>query len=121
MDFRLHIWPRYVLKWDGDERSLTLLEGAILTRLYHSPADLLQLTDSLYDHREDGGPNDPDNVIAVTICRLRKKLVNSPVAIGHTWGKQYYIKIGATIDRISTTIIDEGMENPTVATNGEDQ
>lgn len=131
MDFRLYIWPRkahrltrmqYALEWFGDcsrSISLTWTEGVILSRLYHGPADLVALTDALYSDREDGGPDDPDNVIAVTICRLKKKLQDSPINIGHVWGKEYFIqRMAATIDRISDTIIDEGMENPPVAPKG---
>ena len=126
MDFRLYIWPRmfrpktersrtpYVLEWGNDKVTLSQNEGAILSRLMHGPATCEELTDSLYGHREDGGALDPFNVVAVTVCRMRKKIRKSPLRIRKSFGKSYYLirKLKATADKISDKIVVEGMESP---------
>ena len=107
MDFRLYIWPRYVLQWDGHEIKLTPLEGAVLSQLVlGKPTSYADITDGLYSHREDGGPLDPDNVIAVTICRIRRKLRTTPFQIKRVSDKHARL-ITNTLDGIASEILDE--------------
>ena len=111
MDSRLYIWPRYVLESCGRQIELTPLQGVILSRLQSGRCcSFNELAESLYGHREDGGPLDPDNIIAVTICRLRKKLRQTSLSIKRVRVGHYRLteKLGATVDGISDTILAEG-------------
>ena len=91
-----------------------------MSRLMHGPATFEELTDSLYGHREDGGALDPFNVVAVTVCRMRRKIRKSPIRIRKSFGKSYYLirKLKATADQISDRIVVEGMKKE-VAKTGE--
>lgn len=81
-NFRLRIWPKYILEWTGHEIGLTYSEGVIFSRLCRGAnVTYYQLAESLYEDREDGGPDYSDETIRVLICRLRKKLHGSPFTI----------------------------------------
>lgn len=115
MDYRLYIWPRYVLRWAGHRVSLSNSEGVVLSRLFSGrTTSYFELTESLYGDREDGGADDPDGMIAVTLYRLRKKIKDSPVQIEHMRFKhvQLLSKLTGTIDRIADTILREGSTEP---------
>lgn len=110
MGFRLYIWPRYILECDGRKISLTPLQGCILSRLAFSPsATNDDLTDSLYGHRADGGAMDPDNIIKVTIHRLRKKLSGTSLEIVKPcWGSYRLMEnLGNVMDRIADEVLDD--------------
>ena len=73
-----------------------------------------EFTDSLYGHREDGGPLDPHNVIAVAVCGIRKKLQGSPWKIIKPGWYSYRLvdRLGKTIDTISDKIIVDANSSP---------
>jgi len=45
----------------------------------------------LYDHRADGGPDDPRSVLACQICHLRRLLRPSGETIRTIWGRGYQL------------------------------
>lgn len=111
MDYRLYIWPQYVFRWAGHRVSLSRSEGVLLSRLFSGrTTSYFELTESLYGDREDGGADDPDGMITVTLCRLRKKIRDSPVRIEHIRFRHVLLlsKLTGTIDRISDRILREG-------------
>lgn len=82
MGIRLRIWPKYILEWNGGHVALTPSQGVIVSRLFKGRATTYdELIDSLYSDDPNGGPNDPHNLIAVNLCRIRKKLQDSPLKI----------------------------------------
>lgn len=68
-----------------------------------------ELTESLYEDREDGGPEDPNNVIAVTLCRLRKKLKESPFQITRSSDKHVRLlsNVAAVLDRVASEVLED--------------
>lgn len=73
-----------------------------------------ELTESLYGHREDGGPDDPDGTIKVMLTRIKKKIKDSPVRVRNIRFKhvQLLSKLTGTINHISDTVIREGSTEP---------
>jgi hypothetical protein len=107
MDIRLRIWPQYVLEWTGGQVSLTPNQGVIVSRLFNGRATTYaELTDSLYSTDPEGGPDDPNNSIAVTLCKIRKKLKSSPVEIRRV--RTACVRFLKTIDGVPDNIISEG-------------
>lgn len=89
---------------------MTPTEGVIISRMARGlPVSFDEFTESLYGDREDGGPLDPDNVIAVTVARIRKKFQGTPFHIGKRRQGQFTLCfLGKTIDIIADKIISEG-------------
>jgi len=110
MAFRLHIWPRYVLESCGRRIELPPLQGAILSRMrLNRSVSYEELTDSLYGDREDGGPMNPKNVIAVTMCRLRKRILGTSLSIKKEREGEFRLveKLTSTLDGIADTVLDD--------------
>ena len=110
MAWRLYIWPTYQLKYDGRTIHLSRSEGAILSRLASGRSvPMRDVIDSLYGHREDGGPDDPENTIKVMACKLRKKLVGSPIQIDRMrFGEMRLLtKLSDTLDGIADSVLDD--------------
>ena len=110
MDYRLHIWPNYVLEWGKNRLTLTPRQGIVVSRLAsRHPATYENLTESLYGHDENGGPDDPTNVIAVTICHLRKRLKDTPFEIRRVRDGHYSLvrKMKESLDDIADNVLSE--------------
>ena len=114
MGFRLYWWPRYVLRWAKGEIEFSPTEGIILSRLVNGRAVSLEdITDTLYDGREDGGSLTPNVLIRVYIHRIRQKLKQTPFKIIRSPMNHYrLVGIGKTIDRIADRIIADADEPP---------
>lgn len=109
MDYRLRIWPRYVLEWDNRRLALPSRLGIVLSRLVsRHPATSEDLFDSLYGDREDGGPDNAKNTVNVALCQLRKRLKDTPFHVERVRDHQYRFteRITKALDDIADNVLD---------------
>jgi DNA-binding response OmpR family regulator len=114
MDYRLYIWPHYVLEWLGGRIPLSPMEGIILSRLVKGQAvSYDELTESIWGHDEDGGPIDPDNNLGVVIHRIRRKFRDTPFSVPRASDRHVRLmmktgfgKVAKALDDIADNVLD---------------
>ena len=80
----------------ADERRITPQEWTVLQELWRCRGNLVAppaLMAALYTAPKTP-PDQFPNLLKVTICRLRAKLVGTPLCIETVWGRGYRLRVG---------------------------
>lgn len=75
-DYRLWIWPKYRLEYEGRRVELPESEGELLMILLANPGKRLtraELVEARYSHREDGGPMTAADLQRTYVSYLRRR------------------------------------------------
>ena len=74
---KFYIWPNYRVEFLGAKVRITPTQAEILMLLLSKPGKLFstnEITEAVYGHREDGGPDNGGNTIRKTILDLTIRL-----------------------------------------------
>jgi hypothetical protein len=79
--------------YDGKVARLHAMEFKILQAGWRSRLSTMELADAIYADRADGGPNTVNDVLAVTVFRMNKKLAPLGLVYRSTRGRSCYYEL----------------------------